>query len=78
MPRYRFHLYDDVETRDFAGREFADIAAARADAIGNARSVMAADIVDKGEITLSHRIELEEDGGELHVIAFRDAVTIHP
>lgn len=77
MPRYRFHLYNDVESKDLVGREFADISAARADAIGNARSVMAADIVEKGEITLSHRIELEAEDGELHVIEFRDAVTIN-
>jgi hypothetical protein len=31
-----------------------------------------------GEITLSHWIELETEEGELHVVTFGDAVTIHP
>lgn len=78
MPRYRFHLYNSSETRDGVGREFADFDAARADAIHNARSLMAVDIVDNGEITLSHRIEVEGDDGEVHVIPFRDAVIINP
>ena len=40
--------------------------------------LMATDIRAKGEINLSHWIELEDDDGEVEVVNFRDAVTIKP
>ena len=76
MPRYRFHIYNDVQTLDMEGREFPDFAAAHTDAIGSARDLMAADITSIGEINLGHWIELEDDDGEVVVVNFRDAVTI--
>lgn len=78
MPRFRFHLFNDIETIDREGREFPDLAAARADAIVNARALMAAGITSKGEINLSHRIELEGDDGDIETVKFGDAVTIRP
>lgn len=77
MPRFRFHLYNDEETLDLEGREFADFCAARVEAIGSARELMAAEIRSKGEISLSHRIELENDAGDVEVVNFRDAVKIN-
>ena len=76
MPRYRFHLYNDIETIDEEGRDFPDLAAAHSEAIDNARGLMAADITGKGEINLGHWIELEDDEGEVVIVNFRDAVTI--
>ena len=76
MPRYRFHIYNDEETLDETGRDFPDFAAARIDAIYSARDLMCAEIRSKGEINLSHWIELENDAGEIDVINFSDAVTI--
>jgi hypothetical protein len=78
LPRYHFHLYNDVETRDQEGRVFEDLAAAHADAVHNARSIMASELTSRGEITLSHWIELETEEGDLHVVTFGDAVTINP
>ena len=78
MPRYRFHLYNSEETIDYDGREFPDLDAAKAEAIGNVRDLMCADIKAKGEINLSHWIELEDEAGEMVVVNFRDAVTIKP
>jgi hypothetical protein len=78
MPRYRFHIYNDEETMDHQGRLFPDLAAARTEAIVSARDLMATDIRAKGEINLSHWIELEDDDGEVEVVNFRDAVTIKP
>lgn len=77
MPRFRFHLYNDVETMDPVGRIFPDFDSAHVDAIQNARELMAADITGKGEINIGHWIELEDEEGEISVVAFRDAVTIH-
>jgi hypothetical protein len=76
MPRYRFHLYNDEETVDHEGREFADFPAARLEAISNARELMATDIRAKGIINLTHWIELEDDDGEVEVVSFGDAVTV--
>ena len=78
MPRYHFHLYNDEETQDVEGRLFPDLAAAHADAIRCARSIMGSELTSKGEITLSHWIELETEEGDMHVVTFGDAVTIHP
>ena len=77
MPRFRFHLYNDEQTTDLVGRVFPDLAAAQSDAIHDARAIMAADLTGKGEINIGHWIELEDDEGEIVVVAFRDAVTIH-
>ena len=76
MPRFRFHLYNDTETIDREGREFADFDAARLEAISNARELMAADIRADGIINLGHWIELENDSGDVLVVPFGDAVTV--
>lgn len=77
MPRFRFHLYNDIETMDRVGRIFPDLEAAHFDAIQNARELMATDLTGKGEINIGHWIELEDDEGEVVVVPFRDAITIH-
>jgi hypothetical protein len=77
MPRFRFHLYNDEQTTDYVGRIFPDLAAAQGDAIRDARAIMASHLTGKGEINIGHWIELEDDAGEIVVVAFRDAVTIH-
>ena len=78
MPRYRFHLYNDEETQDLEGRIFPSFDAAHDNAIHCARSIMADELKSKGEITLSHWIELETEEGEMHVVTFGDSVTINP
>ena len=76
MPRYRFHLYNSEESRDQEGRVFADLAAAHADAIMNARAVMCDDMRSDGEINLRHWIEIEEEDGTLSAVPFSEAVKI--
>lgn len=78
MPRYRFHLYNDEETLDLEGRLFPDVDTALADAVRCARQIMGSELAAKGEITLSHWIELETDEGDIHVVTFGDSVTINP
>ena len=77
MPRFRFHLYNDIETMDPVGRIFPDLEAAHVDAIRSARELMATDLTGRGEINIGHWIELEDDKGEVVVVPFRDAITIH-
>lgn len=76
MPRYRFHLYNDIQVIDEQGRDFPDLAAAIAEAFADARKIMGEDLGTKGKINLNHWIELEDEAGQITVIPFRDAVTI--
>ena len=78
MPLYLFHLYDDVESIDEIGQEFPDLEAAQASAVQTARSIMGSELTSKGEITLSHWIEVETEEGEMHVVTFGDTVKINP
>ena len=78
LPRYLFHLYNDEETMDLEGQLFPNLEAARTEAIRCARGIMGSELTSKGEITLSHWIELETEEGEMHVVTFGDTVTINP
>ncbi|HSQ95449.1 MAG TPA: hypothetical protein VLM18_05020, partial [Croceibacterium sp.] len=62
---------------DEEGEVLPDLEAARARAISNARAMIAAEILDKGEFNLSHRVEVEDENGKVVLIVkFGDAVKI--
>ena len=76
MPRYFFHLHNDLETRDEVGLELPDLAAARKVAEQEARA-MAAQSVVNGRVDLKHSIEVtDESGATVLLIRFGDAVEI--
>lgn len=76
MPRFFFHIYDDGVARDDEGRVYPDLEAAKGEAIKGARELMCEEL-RKGSLTLSHRIEVEdEDGNVVATIAFRELVRI--
>ncbi|HYJ30590.1 MAG TPA: hypothetical protein VEW25_09650 [Allosphingosinicella sp.] len=76
MPRYFFHLRNDVSTDDEEGLEVPDLVGARDYAIFNARAI-AAENVHKGHLDLSHRIEIgDETGAIVDTVTFRDAVSV--
>jgi hypothetical protein len=78
MPRYFFHVYNDETTIDREGKDLADLDAAKREAMRGARDLMA-EAVRHGEVTMSHRIEVEDDGGRpLLTIRYADAVLIRP
>lgn len=78
MPRYFFHLYNHIECADQEGAELPDFEAVRALAIESARETMAHD-VKRGEVCLSHRIEVADEANQLVLtMRFGDAVTILP
>lgn len=78
MPRYFFHVYNDDTTIDREGQDLADLDAAKREATRSARDLMA-EAVRHGEVILSHRIEVEDDGGRpLLTIRYADAVLIRP
>ena len=77
MPRYYFHLYNDLEARDPEGMELVNLAAARMVAMNNARFTAGEVVKDAGSIVGHHRIDIEDEGGTvLDTVYFRDAVKI--
>ena len=76
MPRYYFHLYNDINVRDEEGMVLPDVSLAVAEAIRSVRSLASAEIV-QGRLRLSDRIEIADESGTIvSAVAFRDAITI--
>lgn len=74
--RFYFHLYNDIDARDEEGTELADIAAARAVAEEEART-MAAESVKKGHLDLSHFVEVSNAAGTtLFKVTFGNVVEV--
>jgi hypothetical protein len=77
VPRFFFHVVDELVSRDDEGIELPDVNAARRAALAGARS-MICDQVKTGRITF-RRVEVENEEGEpLLALSFGDAVTIEP
>jgi hypothetical protein len=76
MPVYYFHICNGGVTRDEEGMERADDVSALAYAISAARSIAAAD-VSEGHLTLSDRIEVEDEHHQrVATVRFDQAVAI--
>ena len=77
VPRYYFHLYDDMDVLDDEGREFPDVEAALKEAMHQARTVAGYVIIGTGRLTLSHRIEVADEAGKvLGSVCFGDVVAV--
>ncbi len=76
MPRYFFHVYDDIIAHDEEGAELPNVAAARLNALVGARELIA-EQVKRGYFVLSHWIDVvDEEGITVLTVTFRDAVLI--
>ncbi|HET9639725.1 MAG TPA: hypothetical protein VFP12_11000 [Allosphingosinicella sp.] len=76
MPRYFFHLYNDIVTMDEEGLDLPDLEAARANGIKEAREMML-ETVAEGRINFSHRIDIaDESGAVVDSITFAEAVRV--
>ena len=76
MPRFFFHLHNDIDARDDEGRELSDLAAAHRAAEEDARQ-MAAESVRLGRLDRSHFIEVAGETGDcLFRVTFGDVVSI--
>ena len=76
MPRFFFHLYNDILSEDQEGVELPDIEAARERAIEEARA-MVCESVKKGHLNLDHRIGVtDETGADVLSITFREAFEV--
>jgi hypothetical protein len=76
VPRYFFHVYDDIIAEDEEGTELPNLAAARLNALRGARDLIA-EQVSRGYIVRSHWIDVvDEQGEKVLTITFGDAVDI--
>lgn len=76
MPRFYFHLFNDITAIDEEGAELPSEARARQRAEVNARE-MAAESVRRGHLVLSHRIDVgNELGHTIATVRFGDVVQV--
>jgi hypothetical protein len=76
VPRFYFHLRNDLSVDDEEGMEAPDLASARQYALWNARSI-AAENVYKGRLNLGHRIDIADEKQQIvSTVTFGDAVTV--
>jgi hypothetical protein len=76
VPRYYFHIHNDLDAEDEEGTELPDLAAAREHALKGARDLVCHDI-KQGHVNLDHHIIVANaSGDELLKVSFRDAFTI--
>jgi len=75
MPQYFFHTRGGpVEAEDFEGMELGDEAAAYAEALRGARSIIAGAVLE-GRLSLAERIEVVDEAGRpVLTLPFADAV----
>lgn len=78
MPRYFFHLSNDVTVEDEEGQICADDAEARLVAIREARELIADSIAMHGRVVLSHSIEVHDENGPRFTLRFGDAFEVVP
>ena len=77
MPRYYFHLHNDLTTTDDEGRELTDSCAARRVAEDDAREMAARSVQYEGHLNLEHYIEITDERGQsVARVRFGDAVAI--
>lgn len=77
MPHFYFHLRNDLDVPDEEGADLPDVEAAREYARKSILDVMAGTLLEQGRVTLSHRIDIEDDTGRLiEAVMFRDVVKI--
>jgi hypothetical protein len=77
VPRYYFHLFNDMDVPDFEGLEFPDLASARAKAIEQARGMIGEVAKTEARIVLSHHIDIEDEEGQvLDRIMFREIIRV--
>lgn len=77
MPRYFFHLHDDVDVEDEEGQELPDLDAARKRGERYALDMTAASVLETRKVNLHHRIDVANESGEIVcTVAFGDVLTI--
>jgi hydroxymethylglutaryl-CoA reductase len=77
MPQYFFHVHNSIEASDNEGRDFADVDAARQEAVQAARELICEEVRQGRPIILHHHIDVEDaDGRNVLTVAFAEAFRI--
>jgi hypothetical protein len=77
VPRYFFHLHNDLDVPDEEGLECTDLESAKACAAAQAQILMGETLKEDGRIALSHRIDIEDaQGNVLATVPFKNVVTV--
>ena len=77
MPRFYFHLINDMDVPDLEGVDLPDLDAARAAAVDQARGMMGEMAKTDARIVLHHRIDIEDEQRRvLESVIFRDIISI--
>lgn len=77
MPRFYFHLLNDLDVPDDEGRELPDLDAAREIARRNVLFTAAESIKEHAHLVRSHRIQIEDaDGKVLDAVHFGDVIAV--
>jgi hypothetical protein len=75
MPKFYFHLFNEIDAPDDEGKELPDLPAAFLHALEQARFTAAKTVKDEGTFNPQHRIDIEdEQGAVLGTVRFRDVV----
>lgn len=78
MSRFLFHLHNSIEAIDEEGRELPNMGVALAEAIRQARHLIASEIIDCGQLHLAHWLEIEDENGVKTPVRFSDCVEVNP
>jgi hypothetical protein len=77
MPRFYFHLHNDVHVPDPEGKELPNLEAALEYAASNALFTMAETLKEQASINLHHHIDIEDERGQvLATVRFKDVAKI--
>ena len=77
MPRFYFHLYNDVTTFDEGGRELPSAEHARLEARQEVATLAANEVLESRKLGLGHRIDVVDEHGHcVAAVRFRDVVQI--
>lgn len=77
MPRFYFHLFNDLDVEDFEGVELDGLGAARDHAITQARALIAESARTTGLVVLHHRIGIEDERRRaIGTVRFGDVLNI--
>jgi hypothetical protein len=77
VPRFYFHLRNDLDVPDDEGKELPDLGAAHTQALELARFEVSEMAKEQGRVVLHHRIDIEDEQHRVvDSVWFRDVVQV--
>ena len=77
VPRFYFHLHDDMDVPDDLGVELPSLESAIAYAFDQTRHLAGQMVIETGRLALGHRIDVEDENGTvLDSVEFRDVIKV--